>query len=136
MMLIITISILTAFCGTAPNNSEIIVGEWVLEDMEFEMSGGIDSDMKAFFDNMKKQVVGKLSFEFKADKTFITVTPVFGKTKTEAGAWAISDDGKILSTTSNKEKKDLTIISLDDDKLVLSDQDEKGSNIMTFKRAD
>ncbi len=131
IILVITVSILTAFCGST-SKKEVIQGKWVLEDINSKANGEEDEKMKEFADAMKKALIGKLSFDFKADNTFENVGP---RGKTMTGTWIISEDKKTL-TTEDKEKKNFEIVSLDSNKLVISPKGEDGIGVLTFKRAD
>ncbi len=148
VILILTVSIAFTSCKDVTNKEEshtetsqeevlpekTLLGKWVLQDMEVK-SNEEAKGMKEMFDAIKKELIGKVYYEFKADKTSTVYMPgMMGmKEKIDKGTWAISSDSKTIHTTG-KEKIDLTIISLDQKKLVFSFGDEMGQQIMTLSK--
>ncbi|AUP80761.1 lipocalin family protein [Flavivirga eckloniae] len=115
--------------------SETLTGKWILKDMNIktkeEMAG-----MEEMFEAVKKALVGKLSYEFKADNAVVVNSPAFmgKKEKTEKGTWSLSSDNKTLTTTEGSEKKDFSVTSLDQKSLVIVLSDEMGAQTMTFAK--
>jgi hypothetical protein len=132
IFLVTFVGLLAISCGSK-SNSEAILGKWVLSDMEYQIDGA-DEQSKAFADAMKKELIGKMSLELKADNTQISYVPIMGGKAVE-GTWSISDDGKTLTTTENgEESEEMTIKSMDSNTLVLFKSDSKGPSSMTFKK--
>ncbi len=143
VILILTISITFTSCKDATHTEtsqkeilpeKTLLGKWILQDMEVKSNEEVKG-MKEMFDAIKKELVGKVYYEFKADKTSTVYMPgMMGmKEKIDKGTWAISSDSKTIHTIG-KEKIDLTIISLDQKKLIFSFGDEMGQQIMTLSK--
>ncbi|WP_108808750.1 lipocalin family protein [Aquimarina spinulae] len=130
ILLVTFVTLLAISCGSK-SKDEAIKGKWVASDIEYQMEGA-DKEMKEFADVMKEALIGKMSFEFKEDKTFVALMPM-GKKETK-GTWSISEDGKTLTTTDEKKSEDMTIVNLDSSKLALSKKDPQGTSTITFKK--
>ena len=116
--------------------AELLAGKWILKDMKIASKEDL-KEMKELFAAMEKELAGKLSYEFNANKTSVVSTPsIMGqKEKQEKGTWALSADNKTINTTAEGgTKQDLTIVSLDENNLVLSVSDEMGTQTMTFTK--
>ena len=86
----------------------------VPDSMKEAQKAAMESGMKESFDKMK----GALTMTFKDDKTFESAM----EGKTDKGTWAISEDGKTLTTTQGEPGKEdkLNIDELTANKLVVS----------------
>ncbi|MBG6130675.1 hypothetical protein IWQ47_002151 [Aquimarina sp. EL_43] len=117
-------------CGSK-SNTKSIEGKWLLVDVGYEMDDA-NEQLKGFVESIKNAIVGKISFEFKEENVFIA--SLSGKKKTE-GTWSISEDGKTITTTDGRKTEDMTIISIDSNKLVVSKKSPQGDDtIWTFNK--
>ncbi|HBX52706.1 MAG: hypothetical protein A2275_00135 [Bacteroidetes bacterium RIFOXYA12_FULL_35_11] len=124
-------------CSSGPDKK--IVGSWKIDNVEMSnLEEAVNQALAAFPDSMKeaqkeammegmKQGVEAMkgsTMNFKEDKTFESTF----QGKTEAGTWAISEDGKILTTKQGEKEDKLNVDELTDAKLVVS-MDQGGSQI-------
>ncbi|MCW4470439.1 hypothetical protein OGH69_15820 [Flavobacterium sp. MFBS3-15] len=112
---------------------------WVID--EIDASAMVAKLPKEDQEQMKKtitenisKVKGNMTFEFKPDGSFTNITKNAGQEIKNEGSWTLSDDGKLLTTVSQRDKSkksDATIIKLTEDALELSSKDA-GDMIMKF----
>lgn len=115
--------------GVEVTNMEEVINQYlaqVPDSLKEAQKKAMEEGMKQNFDKMK----GALSMTFKDDKTFESAM----EGKTDKGTWAISEDGKTLTTKQGEPGKEdkLNIDELTANKLVVSG-DMGGSKMkMTF----
>ena len=127
-----------ASCG-GNKNKELIVKKWQWSEIKSEkMDEDIakikaaadttqDSSMKAMAEGQLKMIEAMMAemkqstMEYKADGSYLTAMTMMGQTKEEKGTYKVSDDGKMLITTDEKQKSDtLAIDEISDSKIILS----------------
>jgi hypothetical protein len=85
-------------------NSELLKGKWVFKDAYHKEK--ID---KAGLKSLKKDIINKMTFEFKNDGDFIAYA--FGQNMN--GKWSMKENSKtILLTTDEKEKFTFVILEI------------------------
>ena len=135
---VVTAMIVMASCG-GNKNKDLIVKKWQWSEIKSEKMDEDMAKIKAAADTtqdsaMKAMIEGQIkmydammaemknsTMEYRADGSYSTAMTMMGQTKEEKGTYKISDDGKMLITTDEKQKADtLAIDELSDAKIILS----------------
>lgn len=119
--------------GTA----KLLVGYWVLDDMEFKLDPeNTSEELKAQFEEMESQkemiktmMAGKMSFTFKADGTCTTINELQGKKEEKSGKW--SAEGNKLTIIPEAQDKRVTDILLEKDSLKMFVPKEATKGLIT-----
>lgn len=89
-------------------NSHTLIGKWLFKEA---LNKGIDN---AGRETLKKDVINKLTFEFKSSGVFI-----WSGQETAVGKWSLSKDSKLIILEIEKQKMEVIVLEFTQTRLAL-----------------
>lgn len=115
-----------------------LVGSWQCTEVDFsEMLQGMNDDEKAMYQAFlptMEEIFLTFKMTFKSDLVLLTEVASGADVSVEEGTWALSADGKTLTTSTNGSSSDISIESLTSKKMNLLLESEGMKMKMTMTK--
>jgi hypothetical protein len=116
-----------------------LVGTWQCTNVDFsEMLAGMNDDDKAMYQAflpMMEEIFLSFKMTFKNDYVLSTEVASGADVSVEEGTWALSADGKTMTTTTNGSSSDISIQSLTSKEMILLLESEGMKMKMTMTKS-
>lgn len=110
------IAVSTASFSTTKKPSKLLVGTWNVESVDLsEMMSALPEDQREMYQVMKpmmEDLFKSMVMTFKKDGTMNTKITFMDEESSDDGTWALSTDGKTITSTANGNSNEIKIIEM------------------------
>lgn len=115
-LVLMLIAVSTASFSTAKKPSKLLVGTWNVESVDLsEMMSALPEDQREMYQVMKpmmEDLFKSMVMTFKKDGTMNTKITFMDEESSDDGTWALSADGKTITSTANGNSNEIKIIEM------------------------